>query len=117
MTDRELLELAAKAAGWAKWRAAGDGSFYVSASPNWNEQFAEWRLWKPLDDGDEALRLAALKLMRLDFDRDTGCVHAEYRRNGLVCDASEPLNGSLSRSAAAKRAIVRALAEIGKAMP
>jgi hypothetical protein len=103
MTDRELLELAAKAAGieinWFKWeRLTGQ--------------------WNPLTDDGDALRLAvklwivpevykpdndAIAHIDADLFPDAGLSPREY----LGSD----------RYAATRRAITRAAAEIGKAMP
>lgn len=102
MTDRELLEAAAKAA--------------YKISPEFAESRSWWNgflsSWNPLEDDDDALRLA-VKL-------------------GFIIDTCEPLSvvtdysGELVRIeqdhgtdpyAATRRAIVRAAAEIGRGMP
>ena len=99
MTDRELLELAAKAAGQER-SVAGD---------LWSN--ARGTLWNPLTDDGDALRLAVQ--LKLEF---------EWWKNGVAigredmppppieCTDTDPY-------AATRRAIVRAAAEIGKAMP
>ena len=71
MTDRELLELAAKAAGIdAEWHndddadfdAAHEGMFLKGArSPN-NSKY-----WNPLTDDGDALRLAVKLRMQIDI--------------------------------------------------
>lgn len=95
MTDRELLELAAKAAGIKVFFDDEGDCYRVKASGN-------RACWNPLDDDGDALRLA-VKLNRTDIgalimNYTTG---AEYRD----CPYS-----------ATRRAIVRAAAEIGKVM-
>ena len=108
MTDRELLELAAKAAGiegryvslneFPDWMAVHNGEgIYCTATEAWN----------PLTDDGDALRLA-VKL-------------------GLVVDCSRPSAGEpwkqhaiwldelMSNKDLTRRAIVRAAAEIGRA--
>ena len=102
MTDRELLERAAKAAGYEY--AKHGGYIVVDGIPgNWN----------PLTDDGDALRLA-VKLKLKVYQGDLVAIvhprmsHAyiaeEYERNG-------------DHYAATRRAIVHAAAEIGKAMP
>jgi hypothetical protein len=108
MTDRELLEAAAKAAGLKIHAArqaerdeegcANSGLWIVNGSTCWN----------PLTDDGDALRLAV------------AC--------GLVVDTSRPSAGPpfyshvfaqmdfTDRHAATRRAIVRAAAEIGRSM-
>lgn len=106
-TDRELLELAAKAAGVT-------GRYFW----NINDAGIETQgggVWNPLDDDGQALRLA-VKLRLTVKQRDdhakvgwTGCV--EWVGEGwAMCD--EHVRGKATR-----RAIVRAAAEIGRAMP
>jgi hypothetical protein len=91
MTDKELLELAAKAAGieinWFKWeRLTGQ--------------------WNPLTDDGDALRLAVK--LNLFNTRSKGY---EWPDAELFARHDE------DPYAATRRAIVRAAAEIGKAMP
>lgn len=105
MNDRELIELAAKAAGYeCKWNP--DDPFHLRSmhiAPN-------WQAWNPLDDDGDALRLAVeLKMSVTVFDDavgigiNPGFGYREY-------DISPDQNNST------RRAIVRAAAEIGKAM-
>ena len=92
MTDRELLELAAKAAGLeeAKMRI-------------------EFNQWNPLTDDGDALRLAVKTKMEVCvWDRDTTVLTS----NDDISTLSEPTNGD--PYAATRRAIVRAAAEIGR---
>lgn len=114
MNDRELLELAAKAAGYpihtdAQFVRAGGGApklYMGNSGPEWN----------PLTDDGDALRLAVKLCINLR--------HISF----LVSDAAEIQAGVCGEFwpgekaggdplAAARRAIVRAAAEIGKAMP
>ena len=111
MTDRELLELAAKAAGLtihANNQAsrdacgAGDVGLWISR---------ESTCWNPLTDDGDALRLAVK--LRLPFrDGLNGTVETGNERSGRPIWelwGDDPL-------AATRRAIVRAAAEIGKGM-
>lgn len=114
MTDRELLELAAKAAGYIV-RCVGDGidggamQFYMEPSQLY---------WNPLTDGGDALRLAVT--LRLAI----GTPHAGYRayaqsqdrQHGVMANCGEHGLDERDQLAATCRAIVRAAAEIGAAM-
>ena len=93
--DRDLLELAAKAAGW-KHTKEDLGHFCVAPT-----QFGFWQPWNPLTDDGDALRLAVkldlfwenLELFDMYFDSRTD-----------------------DKFQATRRAIVRAAAEIGKTL-
>lgn len=106
--DRELLELAAKAAGIdLQWM--GEGRMAACFDPAGEN---EW--WNPLTDDGDALRLMAK--LRLDVCRPHS-KHAEVcvwsdARSDFICEPDE-----VDPAAATRRAIVRAAAEIGKAMP
>ena len=98
MTDRELLELAAKAAGLLV-----TGIYDVSGMGE--TIFVEQAAWNPLADDGDALRLAVRCAQLFGFFR--------FMRVWLVCMSDEA--GSPSDPyAATRRAIVRAAAEIGK---
>jgi len=96
-TDHQLLELAAKAAGlpWEQWVIDGDDS------------------WTPLIDDGDALRLAVKLRLTIDVERDRCCVSIgdHSGRFGV-----QPWD-SQGPEAATRRAIVRAAAQIGRAMP
>ena len=90
MNDKELLELAAKAAGFPSgWVIQG---------------------WDPLTDDGDALRLAVRLSLMLDTDYN-GCAAVG---SAALCEILEPHNGETC--AATRRAIVRAAAEIGRRM-
>lgn len=109
MTDRELLELAAKAAGHKRTRIAPNGMNQVHG---WHEGYDnDWEYWDPLKDDGDALRLAVKLRTGIEFDDDGGGV--EVLGDGGI--ESLPSNGDLAE--ATRRAIVRAAAEQGKAMP
>lgn len=101
MTDRELLELAAKAAGIdAPDFTHGNGAFVYKEPYKKN--------WNPLTDDGDALRLA-VKLGLL-VDCASHCARP-------LPDSIEWQEGSGPDSCAnTRRAIVRAAAEIGKEM-
>jgi hypothetical protein len=109
MTDRELLEAAAKAAGMqvhARNQAgrdacgAGDVGLWIS-----NAQTC----WNPLTDDGDALRLAVKLKMTVDVTDEAsgaGAIGLKWR--------SEPYKDD--PYAATRRAIVRAAAELGRSM-
>jgi hypothetical protein len=104
--DRELLELAAKAAGLdAVW------DDYLEEHAIYNEDGVFVDDWNPLTDDCDALRLAVklntcLKHHYFDGDWYVMASH----ENGWSQERAEP-----DQYAATRRAIVRAAAEIGKA--
>lgn len=99
MTDRESLELAAKAAGYEY--AKHGGYIVVDGIPgNWN----------PLTDDGDALRLAVKLRVLVDVNHAAGALVMWHLRSLVEPWGDDPY-------AAARRAIVRAAAEIGKAMP
>ena len=103
MTDRELLKLAAKAAGKDidLSRYDEDWGFAIL-------HMAKWRWWNPLTDDGDALRLAVN--LKIHVQPDTRyCWASTFRVNATEETGADPYE-------AARRAIVRAAAEIGKAM-
>lgn len=108
--DRELLELAAKAAGYTV-RCVGDGRpggnvvFYVEPSQLY---------WSPLTDDGDALRLAVKLCLEVT---PAGNYTAVRRFNTNEWVTAEWGYDPYDPMAATRRAIVRAAAEIGKAMP
>ena len=106
MTDRELLELAAKAAGIELvWH--GDTDPFCFA-----ETVAGIK-WNPLTDDGDALRLAVK--LAIDFKIRNGATWWDRQvSEKVVYWCHEPHNND--PHAATRRAIVRAAAEIGKGM-
>ena len=110
MTDRELLELAAKAAGVTGYRYSE--SFQAMA--NWNQSDGGWFdafcLWNPLEDDGDALRLA----VKLGLCIICHATQVEYStKNGGVGVVVEQ---KFRDAEATRRAIVRAAAQIGAQM-
>ena len=103
--DRELLELAAKAAGIEPLGKAFEmnGDFAGFCMP-------ARKVWNPLTDDGDALRLAVKLRLELGFPKEY-CVWS-FGTNGVVC-TEDPSNDPY---AATRRAIVRAAAEIGRGM-
>jgi hypothetical protein len=105
MTDKELLELAAKAAGYV---SHGYGEL-CGGSPSLYLQEADFTgIWSPLTDDGDALRLAVK--LSLDIHVDSNLTEVIYLDATTEAHLSDPY-------AATRRAITRAAAEIGKAMP
>lgn len=96
MTDRELLELAAKAAGIEH----PSGEHCINGPALWDCKALQW--WKPLTDDGDALRLAVI--LGLDQTLPHLLQGEAYRTDRFA----------LGAFAATRRAIVRAAAEIGK---
>lgn len=94
--DRELLELAAKAAGYE--HRYDDGTHYIKDA-------GLWVIWNPRDDDGDALRLAI----------DLG-LWVYFGKYGTSVDFNGHLTTETGRDkhAVARRAIVRAAAEIGR---
>lgn len=115
MTDRELLEAAAKAAG-VKYDVAASAPHPVSGA-FWGlwllfegepSEYAR-RYWNPLLDDGDALRL----VVKLDMDVDVSFASNQVyscAQGGKTC--AEPLSGD--KYAATRRAIVRAAAAMSE---
>ena len=111
MTDRDLLELAAKAAGLSLSHC--DDSV-------WDDERADYVGWNPLTDDGDALRLA----VNLGLLISPSAYKPGENAYGFVNVAwygqkvgFEPEKFTDDPFAATRRAIVRAAAEIGRAMP
>lgn len=107
MTDRELLELAAKASGLYYYWTDGDVFMTHGDTPG------GLREWNPMTDDGDAFRLAVE--LSLDICRP----YAEYHSVCVWADKQGHFIEELLRNdplAATRRAIVRAAAEIGRAM-
>ena len=113
MTDRELLELAAMAAGIT--HLLGGWFDDVGQAGLLSGRLGNGRsVWNPLADDGDALRLAVKLNLGISIP-----VHQTIRAD-VVCFRDASVNareGGDDPHAAARRAIVRAAAEIGKAMP
>jgi hypothetical protein len=108
MNDRELLELAAKAAG-IDW---------VDGHESAGLRDQNGTVWNPLTNSGDALELAVKRGMEVNTDWAKLCVRVwdgigEYYYEQLSTDS---INCDIDPYAATRRAIVRAAAEIGKEM-
>lgn len=113
MTDRELLELAAKAAGlkiikWGKsdYYSHRDGEVAYVCATGQNDPWGDE--WQPLNDDGDALRLAVKLFLTVEVEDGFSEAISEWSSN------IEAHNGD--SCAATRRAIVKAAAKIGRAM-
>lgn len=106
MTDRELLELAAKAAGYQVDTGFADCPliFGEDAGPDGPRE------WNPLTDDGDALRLAVKLHMSVSINSDATDVYDGERSHLRELHHA-------NATAATRRAIVRAAAAIGEEMP
>lgn len=114
MSDRNLLELAAKAAGRSiRWD--GDCAVLVDFTPGLDDCSA----WHPLTDDGDALRLAVK--LGLDVCIDTPQEEEPHTHVigfvGASADTLDAMEPHGDPYAATRRAIVRTAAAIGKEMP
>lgn len=118
--DRELLELAAKAACYeVYWHHANQCYMIVEGSSE--------RKWKPLSNGHDSLQLAAKLLMNVEINKASVIVCLPPLESGFtpppifeypVSDYDEDFNVNYFRHYEATcLAILRAAAEIGKELP
>jgi hypothetical protein len=105
MTDRELLELAAKAAGIELWH---EDVFTNGLTHKVSDNGV--LCWNPLTDDGDALRLAVKLEMELKvYNTSAHAASAKCERSVCASEKGDPY-------AATRRAIVRAAAEIGRNM-
>lgn len=109
MTDRELLELAAKAAGMGRYSEGvltGVGLYKTDSG---------WVEWNPLADDGDAFRLAVKLEMQviIGFRRIDASICSDSDEPSII--ACAPKVGD--HYAATRRAIVRAAAELGRDTP
>lgn len=101
--DRELLELAAKAAGLT-YRDDLWGAGYVQ------NEHGSWNAWNPLADDGDALRLA------VDLGLDVFNRPAQHTECGRIGKQGFREKHGADPYAAARRAIVQAAAELGRSV-
>ena len=117
MTDRELLELTAKAAGYKVHHTVEgkDCLAIIDPSGYWGN---EHKYWNPLTDDGDALRLAVKLRLAVYTAIDNGrppmyaAAWAGGYPNNIRCEGEH----GTDPYAATRRAIVRAAAEIGRGM-
>lgn len=104
LNDRELLEMAAKAAGPDFWYGEPLNQFMDRGNGN--------RQWNPLTDDGDALRLANTLEIDIEFHVNVEAIAWGRRENGEQRHVTKEAGLSMS---ATRRAIVRAAAAIGAA--
>ena len=120
MIDREMLELAAKAAGYY-FHGLRVGLDYENCFVSTTNDTDDWIIWDPRGDDGDALRLAVQLMIRVSVNRAfrlsiPGSVTVEYPdRDGFYVALGEAVTNG-DPYAATRRAIVRAAAEIGRQM-
>lgn len=111
MNDRELLELAAKAAevtgGWGEKIEYHNGA--VDLRDVWILEGDDFVPWNPLDDDGDALRLAVKLAIEISPCPEHDSVLCEPKGSPDSIITTEALDDYGTR-----RAIVRAAAEIGR---
>lgn len=117
MTDRELLELAAKAAGleitWGKCAAHLNDYEYLGVTGPWISNSR----WSPLTDDGDALRLSVKLNLDILQDSVSSKDNAVEVQGNFENVEFQPLaweNRAPDPYAATRRAIVRVAAEIGR---
>lgn len=112
---RELLELAAKAAGINLHFVNGNPKEVTEhwpCDPTEGPQEREWD-WNPLEDDGDALRLAVKLGLRVEVDHLWHRSHAQQIPGGEWVGCRH----NVGPYTAARLAIVKAAAEIGRNMP
>jgi hypothetical protein len=125
MSDRELLEMAAKAF-WGKeiddtcsirWLENDQAIGYIHGENQDHNGKDQEFIWSPLTDDGDALRLAA----KLQIDIESGAAYAQATWYDLdlseTHEVLEYFDHEQERLPTIRLCIVRAAAEIGKAMP
>lgn len=118
MTDRELLEKAAKAAGYKVYDWLPNLGFAIDVP--WKHGLSNVDRWNPFTDDGDALRLAVKLHVELEHNQpqDQHLYVAAFRCGCEMLYAPvnsvEELEDEPQRPAATRRAIVRAAAAIGE---
>jgi hypothetical protein len=124
MTDRELLELAAKAAGMqvllegVKWPREEVGWFFNQVGDHppalYDRSGPSLQRWAPLTDDGDALRLAVKLNLTVQFPWEDKCRFTKETHVWSAADAPVQEPHGADAAEATRRAIVRAAAEIGR---
>ena len=115
MTDKELLELAAKAAGieieWKEWVTGRVAEFQTIKYTKHHEFWSNGKVWNPLTDDGDALRLA----VKLKIDVFYGAVSVVAEPTGTPKIGFQENCGE-DPYATTRRVIVKAAAAIGETL-
>jgi len=112
MKDRELLELAAKAAGYPFRGYSGDNPLLEEDQSQPEPRLACPVVWNPLTDDGDALRLAVKLGLNINVIIKDGTFVSRYETEPVIAEK----NRDQDPYAATRRAIVRAAASIGEQM-
>ena len=126
-TEREIVELAAKAIGLPGEWSIGHRVFHIAMHLRGTSEdaavaraqfgLASGRIWwAPRHDDGDALRLAVALQIDVGFHNTNGHVRAHPRHREILY-VSEDYHAHVDVYAATRLAILRAAAEIGAAMP
>lgn len=120
-TDRELLELAARAArvkiDKSEYNGGGRGNTGFDILGNAVIDWHDNRTWNPLTSDSDALRLAVKLKLVIDTDYNNGAaVGSTFLDMECYYESDHPSRFGSDRNAATRRAIVRAAAAIGEDM-
>jgi len=116
-TDKELLELAAKAAGkkfnaWSEKITDYDSVHYGQPALHYSSIGGQVHSWNPLTDDGDALRLAVKLRITVEW-----AAWSDDLEEVRADDSIEPIDPLINEEyAATRRAIVRAAAAMGEAM-
>ncbi|SCZ12612.1 hypothetical protein [Pseudomonas sp. NFACC37-1] len=108
MNDQQLLERAARAAGIGPILCYEKARNCLRIGDR-----KQYRLWRPLDDDGDALRLAVALLLDIEWWSSIQCVTVQRRGFGETI----AWLGEESRSGALRRAITGVAAKIGITLP
>ncbi len=114
MSDRELLEMAAKAAGYGDVWSLDEHPDVTYIGPRYDGGTVRYRAWNPLTDDGDALRLAVKVGISVAQEVARGEVYADVCDTSPIIGSDEPFGSD--PYAATRRAITRAAAEIGRSM-
>ena len=115
--DREMLELAAKAAGYKVIGSATTYHDYYWDGSDWGVEIEDHRgVWNALEDGGDAFELIAKLRIEVEHNHPSDSIlWVAARLIGLPhLYAVEHFDTEDQRSEAIRRAIVRAVAMVGK---
>jgi len=115
-TDRKLLALAAKAAAQAGMPIIQSVAGPQILERNLSDGTECYRQWRPRTDSCDALELAVKLQMSVQTTNKDATAYADELPDGTNWVTVE-ITDTIDDMSATRRAIVRAAAEIGRAMP
>ena len=113
MTDKELLELAAKACSQEYWITRLGPRKSITEHLHYKGCNGETKIWNPLTDDGEAFRLVVILELLVHVET---CYYVHAIKDSITATEHIGNDGKGCIFAATRRAIVRTAAEIGKRM-